>query len=146
MGVKRQKTVCFLFQRHFMIRRCDSLFGRRPSLYYVSIIIIQREETRLGQVNPGQLQNAKTDNRAKGTRCEGRIGEARENSPRCEVTFSRSLRRLLECSRQKYRTREGGTEGAFKEEGLFVRSGHRPHGSLQASGQACTIMARQAPR
>lgn len=139
--VKRQKTVCFLFQRHFMIRRCDSFFGRRPSLYYVSIIIQKRGD----QARSGKLQNAKTD-RAKGTRCEGRIGEARENSPRCEVTSSRSLRRLLECSRQKYRTREGGTEGAFKEEGLFVRSGHRPHGSLQASGQACTIMAGQAPR
>jgi hypothetical protein len=49
--VKRQKTVCFLFQRHFMIRRCDSLFGRRPSLYYVSIIIQKRGDQRLGQVS-----------------------------------------------------------------------------------------------
>jgi len=32
-----------------------------------------------------------------------------------------------------------------KKKGSFVRLGHRPHGSLQASGQARTV-AKQAPR
>lgn len=47
--------------------------------------------------------------------------------------------------------RLGPTEDAFQEEGLFVRLGHRPHGSLQASRhwQARKLPKashRQAPR
>jgi hypothetical protein len=70
----------------------------------------------------------------------GRRGlEARENSLRCEMTSTRP------CAEARDRNTALGRLGPrIHQEGLFVRSRRRPHGSLQASGQARTTgKARQ---
>src|SRR6266576_4270541 len=79
-----------------------------------------------------------TGRRGGEARGEERRGEARENSLLCEVTSSRPC---AVCRKARDRNTALGRLGPrthAKKKGSFVRLGHRPHGSLQASGQAHT--------
>ena len=144
-----EETVLSLFflEKTFYDPKCDSSYLKEVRVY----IICEHYLFRPTRGSCKSRSASKCQERLQGggdsRRGEGRRLEARENSPRCEVTSSRPC---AVCRKARDRNTALGRLGPkthSKKKGSFVRSGHKPHGSLQAQayGQAHT-KARQGPR